>query len=93
MSASPYSVRCGAAAVWDLQLARQAGSRGNMPNRNDRLPELTGDIDRLRALFADAFGADVLPELSFRLRALRHHRVVGARERTYAAHPRRWLRT
>ncbi|HTI64380.1 MAG TPA: hypothetical protein VL524_12720 [Gemmatimonadaceae bacterium] len=59
-----------------------------MTDRNDGLPAWTGDIDRFRALFADAFGADVLHELPFRLRVLRHRRTVGARERACAAPPR-----
>jgi len=47
-----------------------------MTEANGRLPGRAGDIDRLRRLFADAFGTEVLHELPLRLRALRQ-RATG----------------
>lgn len=39
-----------------------------MRDANDPVLPGTSDVERLRTLFADAFGPDVLPELPLRLR-------------------------
>ena len=53
-----------------------------MTDTNDPIAvaEGAGEIDRLRRLFADAFGADVLDALPLRLDLLRQRRVLRERD-------------
>lgn len=51
-----------------------------MTNANDGWAPSTGEIERIKQLFADAFGPDVLQELPLRLDLLRDRPQPHARD-------------
>lgn len=65
---------------WSRAAAAAPIQGASMADANDRVSSGTSDVERMRALFADAFGSEVLRELSLRLRLLRQRPAVRGRD-------------